>query len=723
MTASTYIYRAPGSYTYGAVNGINANNFAGSLTITALGISTGGTGNGIRAYNYYNAVNQGGLTITSNNAYGNASGVYAVNYGAGALSITTTGNTYGTNGFGVYAYNQSANPLTINVGYLSSVRGGVAGISAYNYGGGITINSFGYISDFSNTDSGLAITTVFGGATTVNNYAGGFVRGRMNLSNFSDTVNNSGLWVTEGTSNFGGGVDTVNNSGLTVTGNLGGFREVTTLSNLETFNNTGTFDMSDDIAGNGFGNGDNTNDQTFMPSANWNGGGGSTLLVDAFLGAPGAQSDELHVNTTSGVTTINVVDNNAGPGSFNPTGILVVDANASSAGDFTLGTLTSVNGVAKVLSGRTVFDKGLFFYDLLFDAPNNDHLLVSLPDQEAFELTQLPAAASNIWHTTTGVWLDRTADIRNLVRHGTTAGFAVTPTADFGEPVSPAQKAGFGVWGKGVGAWTDRDASDGFTLFNQAFNFDTSYDQDTYGFLAGIDGGIDTGDGGTLVFGVLGGYVKSDVEFDASPTETEFEGAMVGGYITYLNGGWFVDAMVKADLLDMDHDAPTLAPLVSSADADADSIGVRVDGGYRFDVSPGFFLEPQATFAWVHTDIDSFTLAGAAISHDDADSIRLSGGLRAGMVVSDADGMRVEASVMGRVWAELGDDNDMTIATAGPPLTLSDDFGQAYDIYGDVSGIVNVISTDGPKVFVKGGVQFNDDFVTGNVQGGLGFEF
>ena len=63
------------------------------------------------------------------------------------------------------------------------------------------------------------------------------------------------------------------------------------------------------------------------------------------------------------------------------------------------------------------------------------------------------------------------------------------------------------------------------------------------------------------------------------------------------------------------------------------------------------------------------------------------------------------------------------IATAGPPLTLSDDFGQAYDIYGDVSGILNVINTDGPNVFVKGGVQFNDDFVTGNVQGGVGFEF
>ena len=723
-TASMSIDMASGTTTYGLINGINALNNAGSLTITALGTSTGGANHGINARNYYNAANPGNLTITANNANGSVNAIDARNYSASALSITTTGPVIGANGYGVRAYNQSANPLTVTVGANSVVRGGAAGIFGSNPGSTITIGNSGYVSDLSGADSGLAITTTGGGATTVNNNATGSIGGRMNLSALNDTVNNFGLWTTEGTSNFDGGIDAVNNSGQTVTGNLAGGREITTLQNLETFNNTGLFTMSDQFAGSGLGLADNTNDQTFIPAGNWNGGGGSLLNLDAFLGAPGSQSDELHVNTTSGVTTINVVDTNAGPGAFNPTGILVVDANTSAAADFAVGSFTSVNGTAKIVNGNLVLDKGLFFYDLVFDAANANHLFVGVPDHEAFELTVLPTAAQDIWHNTTGIWLDRTADIRSIARFGGSTAFSFGPTADLAGPRSQPTSMGLGLWAKGVGAWTDRDNDNSFTLFNQTVNFNTSYDQDTYGILAGLDGGDETGDGGKVIFGFLAGYLSSKVEFDASPTTSEFYGATAGGYLTYLNGGLFVNALVKADLLNLRHRVPTLAAFApSSAKTDATSIGVAVDGGYRVELSHGMFIEPQGTIAWVQSDIDGFTLGGAMVKPGKDDSLRVSGGMRIGSVVSDADGTRIEASVLGRAWAELQDQNNVSIVTAGLPLTLGDDIDQAYDLYGDVSGIVKIVKQGGSTFFVKAGVKFNGNFVTANAQGGFRLEF
>ena len=161
----------------------------------------------------------------------------------------------------------------------------------------------------------------------------------------------------------------------------------------------------------------------------------------------------------------------------------------------------------------------------------------------------------------------------------------------------------------------------------------------------------------------------------------------------------------------------------SSAKTDATSIGVAVDGGYRVELSHGMFIEPQGTIAWVQSDIDGFTLGGAMVKPGKDDSLRVSGGMRIGSVVSDADGMRIEASVLGRAWAELQDQNNVSIVTAGLPLTLGDDIDQAYDLYGDVSGIVKIVKQGGSTFFVKAGVKFNDNFVTANAQGGFRLEF
>lgn len=125
----------------GAVNGISADNDGGSLTINASGTSTGGTGAGIYAVSQETAT---GLTITANNANGGAYGIDALNSGSGALTVTATGQVTGTNGDGILArsgipsnygflYASTGTDLTVSA---AAVNGGQFGIYAENYGTG-----------------------------------------------------------------------------------------------------------------------------------------------------------------------------------------------------------------------------------------------------------------------------------------------------------------------------------------------------------------------------------------------------------------------------------------------------------------------------------------------------------------------------------------------------------------------------------------------------------
>ena len=75
---------------------------------------------------------------------------------------------------------------------------------------------------------------------------------------------------------------------------------------------------------------------------------------------------------------MNVVDTNPGDGAYNPDGIIVVDANTSDASHFAVGTFTG-NGTQRTLNGKEVFDKGLFFYDLVYDADRPELFLKATP--------------------------------------------------------------------------------------------------------------------------------------------------------------------------------------------------------------------------------------------------------------------------------------------------------------------------------------------------------
>ncbi len=159
--------------------------------------------------------------------------------------------------------------------------------------------------------------------------------------------------------------------------------------------------------------------------------------------------------------------------------------------------------------------------------------------------------------------------------------------------------------------------------------YNTDYKQNTFGIMGGVDFGkagvADPND--TLLVGVMGGYLTSNLDFNAGSNGFDYSGPTVGGYATYLNGNFYIDAIVKADLLKMKWNATSLAGFYGylGQEVDATSIGVTVDSGYKFRFANNWFWEPVGTFSWVNTTIDGMNLLGNNINFANSDSVRAVG--------------------------------------------------------------------------------------------------
>jgi predicted amino acid-binding ACT domain protein len=126
----------------GGQNGINARqDGTGALTVTANGEVTGTTSNGISGW-ISNATSIGALTVTTGPdsiVTGGFNGIYALQFGTGALTVTANGNVTGTDRSGIYARISNSlveGTLGITTGADSIVTGGYYGIRALQAGTG-----------------------------------------------------------------------------------------------------------------------------------------------------------------------------------------------------------------------------------------------------------------------------------------------------------------------------------------------------------------------------------------------------------------------------------------------------------------------------------------------------------------------------------------------------------------------------------------------------------
>jgi hypothetical protein len=279
----------------GGTYGILAGNYgAGGVSVTATGLVTGVSRNGISVRNNNNSTT-GDITVSAADVEGALDGISAFNYGTGGVSVTTTGLVTGTSYYGIETRNLN-NSATGNV--TVSASDVVGGIVALNYGTGttsvtvsgtvnggnssagivtsggeasITLNSGAAVS----STGGTAITNNFGNSTVRVN-SGASVTGAINLGGGTDSLTFDGGDFTAVTS-FDGGAGTGdsltlrNFSGTVASSDISGMENITIGNNVAATGNFNlgsgdgslTFDGGDFSGVTSFDGGDGTDSLTF----------------------------------------------------------------------------------------------------------------------------------------------------------------------------------------------------------------------------------------------------------------------------------------------------------------------------------------------------------------------------------------------------------------------------------------------------------------------------
>jgi outer membrane autotransporter protein len=259
--------------------------------------------------------------------------------------------------------------------------------------------------------------------------------------------------------------------------------------------------------------------------------------------------------------------------------------------------------------------------------------------------------------------------------------------------------------------------------------FDLDNKQDIFSVIGGVDFGAAAvfGPNDALVAQAMGGYLQSTLSFNGSPTSFNFSGATAGAGLTYLNSGFFADALFKADLLSYQTSFPTLATFgAGQANGTATSLGGLANIGYRRDFVDGLFhfneyIEPIGTLSYVSTQFDTINLAGATANFQNGESFRGALGLRVGSIFLNTPTYEADASITGKYWRQFETVNGVTLADAGPDLTLNDPYPRQF---GEVAGQINVTNKgSGWSAFANAYTKFATDFTIVGVKGGVRYQW
>jgi len=265
---------------------------------------------------------------------------------------------------------------------------------------------------------------------------------------------------------------------------------------------------------------------------------------------------------------------------------------------------------------------------------------------------------------------------------------------------------GWSVWGKAYYGRIDRDSANAVAVLGAPVVYDTSYGQNYFGFQIGADYMTRDSNNGAWVFGLLGGYNKSTLEFSANNDEVDISVYNIAGYASYLNGAMFADLLVKDDFAKFDFKLPALTAL---DDINANSIGGELTVGARFGGTNGrvLVIEPLATIAYVGTSIDTMDVAGTNFDWENGTSfrgtlaVRLSGDFRGSESV-------LQPFILGGVGEEFKGDNKLTL-TNGDSVLIAD---KPTRTFGVASLGLNIFGAGGLSGYIRGDGMFGSNYTS-----------
>jgi outer membrane autotransporter protein len=639
--------------------GVYATDTTGNVTISHYGsIATAGTGAAaIRAENTSGDViiQSSGSVATSGDS---SSGIEAVNT-TGSVDISSTGTiaTSGAAAHGIYVY--LAGPTSVEVtGTIAAGGSGSDGIQLKDVGTA-EVDISGSVSGGSGTGAGLRLSSLAStdtptvairgslgalsdiaivdgdDAVTINN--SGTITGTVDLGSGDDVLNNesSGTWYLRSGDNaavadFGAGTDSVVNNGTLRQLKGTQLSWQGSLTNLESFTNSGTIDLADGHAG-----------DTLSISGNFVSNGG-TLKLDTVLddGAT-PQTDMLQLDTVTrfnGPTHIQI-QNVGGQGSqTSGNGIQIVDVVTSSVSD------------AFDLAKRTI----LGAYEYTLAQVGQDWYLQSGVFEGTAEYPAVASGAVLAWKADLGFLHNR---LRGSSWDSGGGQPRIEPVAYTGDT---AQKTGpwFNVLGAG-----------------QSVSSDAAYKQRITKLEAGFDGEIETGRS-RIVLGAFAGMGQHEQNFTDSTSKTTSDSALAGAYGKYRWGGFYGDGILKYE-----HHWADFSGAATDDQQTAFGLnlfGLSLESGYRL-TGRYFYVQPHAGVDYVHAKADSFEDAsGATVELSDGDSLAGEVGARVGMPLPHGE-LYVDAGIAHEFLGEMQADvsgltfsNDLpgTVALVSAGLTM-----------------------------------------------------
>ena len=661
----------------------------GSLTNTATGRITADGGAGVVSF-------EGSNDLTNAGSIEGAFGVVLVRGGAlvNAGQGTITGGKFGVGDFG----DADGYASTIVNRAHASIWGDSAGISFGFNDGATTLTNEGAIGggDVGVEIASGSITNLFGGAieggstaiaadsdtTTVDN--NGLILGDIFLSHGGTVINsgagllagdiygkgpidvtNAGTWQIAGKGGYESGGGTITNLGTielesfafkALEKTRGGFAEIygATVFRNGSHTATGVIDLANGYVG----------DTLRIGSPFVGAFGHSVLNLDAFLGGPGSQADQLELDGgSSGQTRIRIQNANPGHGTVNGDGIVLVTG-ATAAGDFVLDP--TVGSYDKKTGGIV---RGLYLYTLTFQ--KGDEVLIAGLAPAAHQLSTSLTVGQSILSST---------DLSSSGGSSGGAGFVgFTGSADASLDRPRIWTAAVNTLAPdpmGQGRYAGRPGESQMAALptlrlssvQSSAGMDTGYDQG----IAMLKGGVDLirhQDGKTSFnFGVGTAYVQSDQRFTDGGAAMFYSGVVYGGYADYHSGPAYVTASFKSAMLKARYQAPWLTGQAPSAGLTA--TGIAIDGGTRFGLGHGWSLEPVASMAASRTSMSDLQIDGETARFNSS----LTGWANVGARLEGSafiGGYKIDSRFTARVWDRFGD-NSAYLAGLGPDSPLVD---------------------------------------------------
>lgn len=451
------------------------------------------------------------------------------------------------------------------------------------------------------------------GATTLNN-SGRFESGVF-FGAQADVVNNTGLFIVDRDSQFGASDDVFNNNAGGVV-QFGVADEPVEYSflNLERFNNAGTIDLVNGIAG-----------DVFVLPGVLNNLAGSHIRLDVDLTGAAPVADRIDVGSLQGTSVVQVQVNGAGP--LGETGVTVISSGAAQTGnEFTVETIGG----------------GFLDYDLAFDDETGGYQLVTALAAQAFEPTKVASGAQTLWRRGADVVSARLEELRD----------------------APAERGH--VWAQAYSGRERIDGTNGVTTEQ----VDLSHDVRVEGFTAGADM-VRSLAGGEATFGGMLGAGRTRMRFTGNGDISDFESLSAGVYGQWRAGPLAVAGLIKGEFHDLTYD---WASADVSDQSDGETWGARVEASWRFDSAEGF-IEPTGALAWNTTDLGGISDDAGSVAFGDTTSLTAKAGVRAGRRLSLPGGLRLQPWGGLYLHREFDGDNASTL-TFGSNVVEVEDHGQ-----------------------------------------------